>query len=275
MGVSQMFARARQSSLAPPGRPAAQAHQPAPAQHRAAATRPRLAFASVPVHPPIQLANGKAPKKKRKKATTTGWFPVRRNLTSFSLTSGSRKQGPHFIPHVGKILMGERSRLRNPAFDPGKIRLRSGLLPSAGQARKLMRIYQHRSGIKISPKALKRLDTKYKKVLEQRRKAKTPAARERTTAKAIELNPMATYGHGRVPTPSEMAGKGERRTTVAPDLDKMEKMKKGKNAPEFERIDEGEGYKSKHLEKLLRDTGTVSRGEEELSEMELSSDDEY
>ena len=86
---------------------------------------------------------------------------------------------------------------------------------------------------------------------------------------------ISTYGHGRKITPQEISGKGERRTTVAPDLDKMEKMKKGKKAPKFDRIDEGEGFKSRHLQKLLRDTGTVSRGEEDLSELELSSDDEY
>ena len=262
----------RAAEAAPPARGAA-GTAPAAARTQAAA-RPPLAFPSIAASAPIQRAKG-TNKKKKKVYVSHGWFPKRRSPTSYSLTSGSRRQGPHFIPHVGKIVMSERSRLNNPKFNPARIRARSGLLPSPGQARKLMRIYQEKTGLIVKPSHLKKLDLRYRRLLEQRSKAKTQAQRERATARAIELNPMSTYGHGRKITPQEISGKGERRTTVAPDLDKMEKMKKGKKAPKFDRIDEGEGFKSKHLEKLLRDTGKVSKGEEDLSELELSSDDEY
>ena len=254
---------------------------PAPAAAAApmgAAARPRLPFGSIAVEPPIQRVNvprKRKARRRRKVGVHGGWFPLRRAPTSYSLTSGTRQQGPHFIPHIAKVVMAERSRQNNPKFDPSAIRVRSGLLPSPGQARRLMRIYQQKTGLKIKSARLKKLDAQYKKRLEERKKAKTPAAREKATARAIELNPMSTYGHGRAITSAEISGKGERRTTVAPDLDLMEKMKKGKKAPKLKRIDPGEGYKSKHVEKLLRDTGKVALGEEDLSELELSSDDEY
>lgn len=204
-----------------------------------------------------------------------GWFTARRERTSFSLTSGTSRQGPHFIPHVAKRLMGERSVENNPDFDPSAITVRSAMFPSLGQARKLFRRYQENTGVKIPRKKLVAHQAAYGKALHGKEHAKTPEARIKATVKAMELAPMTTYAHGLIPTHDQMKGKGERKTTVAPDLDKMENMKKGKKAPKFQRVDFGGGFPEEHLEKLLRDTGTVSRGEEELSELDTSSDEEY
>lgn len=248
----------------------------------AGAPGPRLPFSALAVNPPVQpggsvaqLAKGTQGAKKKKKHGSSDWFRSKRERTSFSLTSGTSKQGPHTVPHILKVLMALRSRQNNPSFNAARIKARSGLLPSAGQARKLMLRHQKLTGRKVSLGRLKALDKLYKKRLLERANAKTQAERERATAQAIELNPMSTYGHGRKPTAAEMAGKGERRTTVASDLDKMEKMKKGKKAPKFERIDKTEGFSSKHSEKFMRDIGKVSRGEEDLSELDTSSEEEY
>lgn len=216
--------------------------------------------------------------KKKAKVKARSWYD-RRHATAYGY-SNSRKnrrlQGPHFIPHVAKRVMAERAMIANPLFDPSRISSRSSLLPSPGQSRKLFSQYERNTGVKIPLSQKKAHDRQYKRLLEQRHTGKTSAVRSKATAKAMEMNPMTTYAHGTVASQAEIGGKGERESTVTPDIELMEGMTKGGPVPKFAKVDFGPGgFDEKHRTQMLRHSGKISKGEEDLSELELSSDDEY
>jgi hypothetical protein len=76
-------------------------------------------------------------------------------------------------------------------------------------------------------------------------------------------------------THQQIAGKGENKTTVAPDLDMMGQLTKGGPMIKFKKLDLGPGTKVRSLVKKLRDVYKVSTGDAVLSEYDTSSDSEY
>lgn len=224
------------------------------------------------------IAYGLRQRKPTTPVTDDGWYGERqRTAYGYSNSTGKKSlQGPHFVPHIAKTVMSERSVERNPNFDPSRIYEGSGVLPTSGQARRLLKHHEQLSGDQIPMERKKELDQAYKEQLKLRKTAPTSEERILATTRAMELNPMTTYAHGRKATHAEISGKGERRTTVSGDVDLMENMKKGTSAPIFRKIDYGPGhFKQKHLDKFLRDTGSISRGEEDLSDLDTDSEDEY
>jgi len=173
--------------------------------------------------------------------------------------------------------MARRSIQRNSNFNPVDIPERTALIPSAGQARKILRRYEEDNNVVIAAAQKKKLDLYYKKQLNIRKLSNQKLAKDATT-KAIEANPLATYSLHRRATRKQLAHKGENTKSVAQDLDKMEAMKKAGPVPVFSKLDRGTRYGSRakvYFKKHLRDIGKVSRGKADLSELDTSSDDEY
>jgi hypothetical protein len=211
--------------------------------------------------------------------TDEDWFGHKREKTAYGYTNPKNQkglQGPHFLPHIGKEMMSERSIQRNPNFDPSMIYEGSSVIPTPGQARKLLSHHEQASGTKIPMHKKKELDQDYKELLRQKREASTKKERIHASVQAMERNPMTTYAHGSIATRPEIKYKGENRKTVGPDLDKMEQMQKGQPDPTFAKIDHGRGdFKAKHLSQYLRQHGQISRGDPNLSDLDTDSEDEY
>lgn len=212
------------------------------------------------------------------------WYPKDRARTAYSFTSGTGGQGPHTFPHIGKRGMGEASVRSRKGYDPKKIKARTGILPSPGQNRRLLRMYEENSGQVVDKKRKRELDTSYMKALDPKRRKKAKG----NTAEAMELNVLATYAHGRKATDPELAAKGEKRDVAAPDLKALANWKKGDARPTLTAIDQEDfsqtgiftkagahGIDTNYMDKYLRDIGSVARGDEDLSDLDLSSDDEY
>lgn len=212
----------------------------------------------------------------RTKRTTRKAPRYRRFKTAYGVTTGTGNQGPHTIPHIGKRVAVENAYKRNKHFRIDRVRVRTGLIPSAGQNRRLIRNFEKSTNSKISTARKLKLDRDYKKLLELKENG-TEEQRINATLKLFELNALGTYSLHQQASRSELKGKGERRTTVEPDLIKMSKMVKGGKAPKFSKVDNPKKpqHRKEHLEKFYRDTGKLYRGEDDHSDMELSSDDEY
>ncbi|MEY4239998.1 MAG: hypothetical protein RL339_2599 [Pseudomonadota bacterium] len=253
------------------------------AQHGASASQaaPQPAALAAPGNGVAQLVPKlKGKKKGAKKHGGIGknnWYRRRHRTAYGSLDpSGKRtRQGPHTVPHIMKVVMAERSVKKNPAFNPLNIPMRSGLLPSPGQSRALLNQYEKQNKVAI-PLAHKRaFNERNKRLAHQISNVPTTDERQRAVTALMEHNPLVTYALARPYTPAEIAGGGENQNTVAPDLDRAEKMTKHGPMPKFGKLDIPPGeYQQKHIKKLLRDIGKVSRGEEDLSDMEIDSDDE-
>lgn len=229
---------------------------------------------------PAQLAKGKTkttPKAKKAKTTKTAkGLRYGRFTTAYGVTTATGNQGPHTIPHVAKVLAVENAQALNPGFSVDNIRERSGLIPSAGQARKLVGNVEKATNTKISKPNKVRLDRHYKRLLAAR-KSGSPEERQLATLKLLELNPIGTYSLHQPASHDELKGKGERRTTVKPDLVKMSNMTKGGPVPTFSKVDLPQipQHSDEHVEKYLRDTGKLYKGEDDHSDLDLSSADEY
>ena len=213
------------------------------------------------------------------------WYGSKRSKTAYSYTSGTGGQGPHTFPHIGKRAMAEASVYVNKGFDPSKIRTRSGILPSAGQNRRLIREYETNSGQVIPNDRKRKLDQGYTSLLDSRESG-SAAKRRRATAEAMEMNAMATYGHGRNATAPELKNKNENRDDATQDLTTLASWDKGTPRPAVQTLD-GEdftqsffgpgafGFQPDWNDKYFRDIGAISRGDDDLSEFELTSDEEY
>lgn len=208
------------------------------------------------------------------------WYGTRRETTAYGHLSDPRRQGPHTVAHIGKRVMAESSTTANPNFDPTGIPGRTGIIPTPGQTRTLLGDYQYNSGTFIPKDRLKRFDKEYTSLFKRRTQG-TPDERRRSTVKLMELNPLATYGHGRLVTKAEIKGKGENRRRLAGDVEKLSTGQRPKKRPKLTHTDEEEfpqgksGFESEHFDKYLADIGTIATGDEDLSDLELTSDDEY
>lgn len=208
-------------------------------------------------------------------ATDPGWYD-RRAKTAYSHTTGLGHQGPHTVPHIGKRVTAEHAIQTDPMFDPVAISQRTGVIPSPGQGRALLREYEEATGSTIPDAHKKQWDAQYKDAI-SRRDTGTHEERVRATRDAMELNPLATYSLHQKASHDEIKGKGERRKTVTPDLELMRGMKKTDPMPKFAKVDfpKTPVHKTAHLHKLVRDTGQLYGGNDDLSEFELDSDEEY
>jgi hypothetical protein len=211
-------------------------------------------------------------------ATNRNWYESRER-TAYGYTNTDenvRLQGPHTVPHIGKRVMAENAVDSGTGFDPEAISEGTGVLPSHGQSRRLMREYEERTGITIPDDQKRDHDTAYRQLLANRLTG-THDQRVTATRQAMELNPLTTYALGRKATHDEIKGKGERRKSVAPDLTLMGSMTTQGPMPTFNKVDlpQGKSHNPSHMKKMMRDLGKMNRGEDDLSELELSSDDEY
>lgn len=223
---------------------------------------------------------GRSPSKYKKRARSStaaspNWYDERAK-TAYSHTTGTGNQGPHTIPHIAKRVAAKNALALNPNFDPVAIPERTGLIPSAGQARALLREYEEETGSSIPLERKKSFDRHYRDAL-SRRDIGAHGNRVLATRDAMELNPLTTYSLEKVATHDEIKGKGERRSTVTPDLDLMSKMTKSGPIPEFKKVDfpSTPSHKPSRLKKFLRDMGRMYQGGDDQSELDLSSDDEY
>ena len=203
------------------------------------------------------------------------WYD-KRAKTAYGDTTGLGYQGPHTIPHIGKRVAAQHASEALTGFDPVAISERTGLLPSPGQGRRLLREYEENTGSTIPRSNKKSWNRRYKGAL-ARRDLGTREQQVRATVEAMELNPLATYSLDKKASHDEIKGKGERRHTVAPDLALMSAMDRDSPMPSFAKVDlpSKPAHKPSHMHKLFRDTGKVNLGEDDLSEFELSSDEEY
>ena len=211
-------------------------------------------------------------------ATDPDWYGSRER-TAYGYTNSDenvRLQGPHTVPHIGKRVMAENAVNSGTGFDPEAISERTGVIPSAGQSRRLMREYEQRTGIAIPDDQKRDHDTAYRQALANR-SVGSHDERVAATRQAMELSPLSTYAHGRMATHDEIKGKGERRNTVANDLTLMGTMSAQGPMPAFRKVDlpQGASHNPDHLRKMMRDIGRMNLGQDDLSEFELSSDDEY
>lgn len=206
---------------------------------------------------------------------TANWYEDRAD-TAYGHTTGLGTQGPHTVPHVGKRVATENASTVNPNFDPVAISTRTGVIPSAGQARRIVRDYETNTGSTIPDANKRKLDQEYKAAL-ARRNTGTHAERVAATRDAMEMSPLSTYSLHKKATHDEIKAKGERRHNVQPDLDLMGKMKKGSPMPTFAKVDlpSTPAHNPAYMHKMFRDTGQIYKGNDDLSEFELSSDDEY
>jgi hypothetical protein len=211
-----------------------------------------------------------------KKKAFGGWYGKQRQPTAYAFTTGTGDQGPHTFAHVGKRAMAEASTVSNTGFDPTAVNPRSGILPSPGQARRLLSEYEKATDTKIDKKRKVELDVAYKQALKERATGKTKKARLDATVRAMELNPLATYSHGTVASKGEIAGKGEKRDKAVADLVVLGGLKKGELPTGLSVYDPGAAkFPSARMSKYLRDIGRVAQGYEDLSDMEADSDEEY
>lgn len=211
-----------------------------------------------------------------KKKDYGAWYGAKRQPTAYGFTTTEGRQGPHAFAHIGKRSAAEASMLSNRAFNPANIRARTGVLPSAGQARNLLANYEKNTGVPIEKSKKRSLDEAYKGALKVPATAKSKKARNTAVVRAMELNPLATYSHGTPATDAQIAGKGEDRTVATGDLGRLASWNKGDPRPALDAFDPGAGgFDPAYTDKYLRDIGGMSRGEEELSDLELSSADEY
>ena len=208
------------------------------------------------------------------------WYGDKRQRTAYGFLSDEGKQGPHTFAHIGKRVMAESSMIANPDFKPHNIPERSMILPSAGQSRRLLKDYQENSRRTISKRRLKQHNIAYKKALKARRKG-ADDDRVEATVKAMELNPLATYGFGRLVTKQEIKGKGEKRGRLAEDVSDLSAWERPSSRPKLKHTDEEKfpkgksGMQKNRFDKYMADIGTVAAGAEDLSEDSLSSEDEY
>ncbi|MBC8053124.1 MAG: hypothetical protein H7Y13_08665 [Sphingobacteriaceae bacterium] len=208
--------------------------------------------------------------------TDKDWY-ANRSKTAYGYTTGlSRHQGPHTFPHIGKVVAAEHAIETNPQFDPVAISERTGAIPSAGQQRRLVREYEEATSSTIPDARKSAHDKAYKEAL-TRRDTGTHEERVAATRDAMELSALTTYSLHQKASHDEIKGKGERRKTVTPDLEEMAKMKRGDALPKLAKVDipKNPSHKVSHLTKLARDMGQIFKGNDDLSELELSSDDEY
>ena len=223
-----------------------------------------------------QVKKGKQVKRPRSGLPIEPDWYDKRAKTAYGDTTGLGYQGPHTIPHIGKRVAAQHASEALTGFDPVAISERTGLLPSPGQGRRLLREYEENTGTTIPRSNKKSWNQRYKGAL-ARRDLGTREQQVRATVEAMELNPLATYSLDKKASHDEIKGKGERRHTVAPDLELMSAMDRDSPMPSFAKVDlpSKPAHKLTHMHKLFRDTGKVNLGEDDLSEFELSSDDEY
>ena len=96
--------------------------------------------------------------------------------------------------------------------------------------------------------------------------------------RAMEISALGTYAFGRKATPEEIKGKGESRTKAIADLKQLAALGKGEALPAgLQSFDpNSEGHDPRHMAQYGRAVGRVAAGdEEELSDLEQSSADEY
>ena len=91
------------------------------------------------------------------------------------------------------------------------------------------------------------------------------------------MSPLATYAHGRKATRAEIKGKSEDRYKGGADLRVLKDLQKGNAPPALETFDPGgsSAHSPAAVNKMLRDITKMSRGGEDFSEFELSSDESY
>jgi len=206
-----------------------------------------------------------------------GRMYARRARTSFGLTSGLNRQGPHTFPHIGKRTAVEMGHASNKGFSIGNIPVGTGLLPTAGQNRRLLRAYEEENGVAILPQHKRALDKAYRNALMKREAAATQEEREGSTAKAMEMNVLATYGHGTIPTAAEMKGKGESRSGSVAGILEMLKMGASVDPAKLAMYDQNAAkrYSKRRMRKYLKDTASMAVGDDEHSAAEFTSDEEY
>lgn len=213
------------------------------------------------------------------------WWGEQREQTAYSFLSGGeggKEQGPHTFAFIGKRAMAEAGTRSNPNFDPGKIRVRSAVIPSPGQNRALLSMHEEATGRELPKERKRAIDAAYTERYEKFGKIRAnPAKKQRVKQVAkelIEMGALGTYALGRKATKKELKGKGERRGLAIGDLKLLAALGKGEDLPPDLRVFDPNvvGHSEKLMGQYGRAMGRLAAGDEEdLSEMEVDSESEY
>ena len=206
--------------------------------------------------------DGKKPFKHKRSATAYGYF----NKAS------KRRQGPHTISHIALALALEVAASRNRDL---KDVLGSRLAPRPRQVVWLLNRAFKMKGAQAATKELRKKKTRYLTMYNKLYIAGKKGDRK-AIEKLMELSPNQTYKwkEGSA-TAADMAGKGERRTSAADDIEKFNSMEKGDPIPDGTKTVDDGGLSSEESERVAgaaRQLGELALSDDNLSEASYDSE---